>query len=203
MRTVIGTLWVVVLAVLATVAASSSQPAQTPLLPDEMKARSYFTDSKLLTHEGEEVRFFSDVLANRIVIINGFYTSCEGLSPRQAQVLASLQDMLGDSLGKEVFIVSITVDPEHDTVEKIAEYASEQGAKPGWLFLTGDAEDVDRVNHKLGQYKEAPEDHAGIYVMGNVRTGLWVKIPLHAMSRDLYLQTQRLLEDKGEVPGNE
>ena len=203
MRIIIGILWVAVLTVLAPVAASSHEPAQTPLLPDEVKARSYFTDSKLLTHEGEEVRFFSDVLANRIVIINGFYTGCEGLSPRQAQVLTSLQDMLGDSLGKEVFIVSITVDPENDTVEKLAEFAREQKAKPGWLFLTGDPEDVDRVNRKLGQYKEAPEDHAGIYVMGNVKTGLWMKIPLHAMSRDLYLQAQRLVEDKGEMPGSE
>jgi protein SCO1/2 len=118
---------------------------------DEAAAREYFTDLPLLTHEGREVRFFSDVLKDRVVLINSFYTHCQGITPRQTQVLLRLQEMLSESLGREVFFVSITVDPERDTVEKLQEYVQGIEARPGWIFLTGKPENVDWVNHKLGQ----------------------------------------------------
>lgn len=192
---------------LITATLAAAAPADEPArhdhrLPDEAVARAYFTDAALLTQEGKSVRFFSDVLAGRVVIINGFYTSGTGLSPRQSQVLAALQAMLGESLGREVHIVSISVDPENDTVEKIAEYARKTDARPGWVFLTGEPDTVHRTSRKIGLYSERPEDHSGVYLLGNVRTGLWVKVPLHAQSKDLYIQVQRLLRDTGE-PAND
>jgi len=195
------------MAALITATLASTAPANQSgqggqRLPDESVARAYFTDAALLTHEGQSVRFFSDVLADHVVIINGFYTSCTGLSPRQSQVLSGLQDMLGESLGREVFIVSITVDPENDGVEKLAEYAEENHARPGWVFLTGEPDTVHRTSKKIGLYSERPEDHSGVYLLGNVKTGLWMKVPLHAQSQDLYFQVQRLLKDAGGPPND-
>lgn len=183
--------------------AAQSGPPSPPMLPDEAAARRYFTDTTLLTQDGERRRFFSDVLKDHVVVINAFYTSCQGLSPRQGQVLTRLQEMLGEKLGREVFIVSITVDPKNDGVEALGKYARERSARPGWLFLTGDPESVGRVNHKLGQFVEHPADHHGLYLLGNVKTGLWMKLPLHAMPTDLYLHVQRLLQDPGEPPPGE
>lgn len=162
-------------------------------------AREYFTDLPLLTQEGREVRFFSDVLDGRIVLINSFYTECTGITPRQREVLLQLQDMLGDSLGKDVFIVSITVDPERDTVEKLQEYVAGFAPRPGWIFLTGKPENVDWINHRLGQYVEDLEEHKGVYMLGNVRTTLWMKVPMHGQPLDLYRAIQTLLDDPGEA----
>lgn len=186
------------LALLLALPAAGLRASQTSTrLPDPAVARAYFTDSELLDQNGSRVRFFSDVLADHVVVINGFYTSCTGLSPRQSQVLAGLQDLLGDSLGREVRIVSLTVDPATDTADKLAEYAGSVKAKPGWVFLTGDPAVMERTTRKLGMFVERPEDHSGVYLLGNVKTGLWLKAPLHALSRDLYVQIQRLLRDEG------
>ena len=161
-------------------------------------AREYFTDLKLLTQEGNEVRFFSDILEDRIVLISGFYTNCTTTSPRQNMLLSRLQKLLGERLGKEVFMVSITVDPERDTAEKVSEYAKVFRARPGWLFLTGKAENVDWVNYKLGQYLENIEDHKGVYLLGNLKTGMWMKAPPQSKLNDLYASLEKLLEDRGE-----
>lgn len=167
-------------------------------MTDEAIAREYFSDLPLLTHDGREVRFFSDLLQDHVVLISSFYTHCKGVSPRQNQVLLRLQEMLGESLGREVFIISITVDPERDTVETLKEYVKEIDPHPGWIFLTGKSENIDWVNHRLGQYLEDLEDHKGIYLAGNVGTTLWMKVPAHGQPIDLYRAIQRLLEDQGE-----
>jgi len=170
-----------------------------PEITDEEAARAYFSDLPLRTQDGREVRFFSDVLQGRVVVLSSFYTGCHGVSPRQGQVLSQLQDLLGDRLGKDVSIVSITVDPENDTVEKVSEYAEQFKPRPGWVFLTGKPENVDWINYKLGQRVENLEEHAGIYMLGNVTTALWMKVPFHAMASDLYFQVQKLLEDRREL----
>jgi protein SCO1/2 len=189
---------------LAAAAATDPQPAtpaapqDAPPMTDEAIAREYFSDLPLLTHDGREVRFFSDLLQDHVVLISSFYTHCKGVSPRQNQVLLRLQEMLGESLGREVFIISITVDPERDTVETLKEYVKEIDPHPGWIFLTGKSENIDWVNHRLGQYLEDLEDHKGIYLAGNVGTTLWMKVPAHGQPIDLYRAIQRLLEDQGE-----
>lgn len=178
--------------------ATPAAPQETPPMTDEAIAREYFSDLPLLTHDGREVRFFSDLLQDHVVLISSFYTHCKGVSPRQNQVLLRLQEMLGESLGREVFIISITVDPERDTVETLKEYVKEIDPHPGWIFLTGKSENIDWVNHRLGQYLEDLEDHKGIYLAGNVGTTLWMKVPAHGQPIDLYRAIQRLLEDQGE-----
>jgi protein SCO1/2 len=172
--------------------------ADPPSKSDREIAREYFTDLPLVTHDGREVRFFSDVLEDRVVLISSFYTECAGITPRQNQVLQRLQDMLGESLGRDVFFVSITVDPERDTQEKLEEYVRGLEARSGWIFLTGKPENVDWVNHRLGQYLENLEDHKGSYMLGNVETTLWMKVPAHGQPLDLYRAIQKLLEDRGE-----
>lgn len=179
-------------------ATATPADAQETQRTDEEVAREYFSDLPLLTHDGREVRFFDDLLKDRVVLINSFYTHCEGITPRQNQVLQRLQEMLGESLGREVYMISITVDPQRDTVETLQEYVAELDPHPGWVFLTGKPENVDWVNHRLGQYLENLEDHKGVYMLGNVKTTLWMKVPAHGQPLDLYRAIQQLLEDEGE-----
>jgi len=187
--------WVWLLAALAApaIAGEASPPAGS----SEAAAREYFTDLPLRTHRGEDVRFYSDILAGKVVLISGFYTNCPSVSPRQNTVLSRLQSVLGERLGRDVFIVSITIDPARDDVETVAKYAEVFRPADGWIFLTGKPENVDWVNYKLGQYLEHLEDHKGTILLGNLRTGLWKKAPAHAQVEDLYREIERLLEDEG------
>ncbi|HSN54078.1 MAG TPA: SCO family protein [Candidatus Sulfomarinibacteraceae bacterium] len=170
---------------------------QSPAVSSNQTARDYFTDLPLLTHRGEEVRFYSDVLAGKVVLITGFYTNCTTISPRQNIILSRLQTALGDRLGRDVVLVSITIDPKRDDVAAVGEYAEVFHPSDGWIFLTGKPENVDWVNYKLGQYLENVEDHTGSYLLGNLDTGLWKKAAAHAQVQDLYAEIERLLNDRG------
>lgn len=194
-----GRLVALVWALLTVAPPAIAVDAGPPVGRSEAAAREYFTDLPLKTHRGDDVRFYSDVLAGRVVLISGFYTQCTSVSPRQNLILSRLQAALGDRLGREVAIVSITIDPKRDDVEAVAKYAEVFRPKDGWVFLTGKPENVDWVNYKLGQHLENLEDHKGVYLLGNLSSGLWKKVPAHAQAEDLYLEIERLLEDGAEA----
>lgn len=157
--------------------------------------RSYFTDLPLVTQQGDEVRFYTDVLEGRVVLISGFYINCRTICPRQNLILSRVQKILGERLGRDATLVSVTVDPQRDTPDKVRQYAGAFRAGPGWLFLTGKPENVNWINYRLGQYLEDPERHRGVYLIGNLRTGLWVKASPAAEAEDLVRQLEAALRD--------
>jgi len=87
---------------------------------DIERARNYFTDTELTTHEGNKVRFYSDVLDERIVMINVIYTNCKGSCPLLTQKLSQVSRELGELYGKSIHFVSITNDAERDTPEALS-----------------------------------------------------------------------------------
>src|SRR5215470_20026295 len=118
-------------------------PSTGALMPAEVetgalrdaKARSYFTDLPVIAQDGKERRFFSDILEDKVVLIYLFFTSCENTCPVINQTLANVQNMLGDRLGSEIILISITTDPTRDTVAVVKEYSDYFGPRAGWLFL--------------------------------------------------------------------
>ena len=138
-------------------------------------ARKYFTDVDLITQGGQKMRFYSDVLKDKVVVINTFFTTCTGVCPTMNRNMERVQEALGDRLGKEAFLVSISVDPETDTPQRLKEYSRRFHARPGWIFLTGKKENVDWALYKLGQYVETKDGHTTIIIIGNEPKGLWKK----------------------------
>jgi protein SCO1 len=139
-------------------------------------AQEYFTDVALVTQDGESVRFYSDLLRGKVVVINAFFSTCKGSCPKMAGVLQGLQSRLGERLGKDVFLLSFSVDPETDTPERLKAYAEGFNAKAGWLFLTGKKENVEWALYKLGNKVDKKEDHLTVFIVGNNRTGLFKKV---------------------------
>ena len=139
-------------------------------------ARNYFTDVVLTDQDGKPVRFYSDVLQGKTVVVESFFSSCTGTCPLMNATFAKIQTAVGDRLGKDVFLVSITVDAENDTPAKLKEYAVRMKARPGWMFLTGNKKNVDQALHKLGLDVEARENHKNLFIVGNEPKGLWKKV---------------------------
>jgi cytochrome oxidase Cu insertion factor (SCO1/SenC/PrrC family) len=111
----------------------------------------------LQTQDMKNVRFYDDLIKGKIAIINFFYAQCKGPCERGTQNLVQVQKALGDRLGREVFIYSITLRPEDDTPEVLKAYAETHGAKSGWTFLTGKAEDITALSRKLGLAQPDPD----------------------------------------------
>jgi len=163
---------------------------------DDSAAQRYFTDTVLTNQNGENVRFYSDLLKNRIVVINTFFTECVSVCPLLNRNMQAIQDWLGDRLNRDVLLLSISVDPATDTPPRIKEYAQRFHAKPGWVFLTGKKENVDLVLQKLGQRVEARDDHSTIFIIGNDRTHLWKKAMGAAKSDQLIPIVESVINDK-------
>ena len=138
-------------------------------------AEKYFSDVELINQDGEKMRFYSDVLKNKVVVINTFFTTCTSVCPPLNRNFERVQEALGDRLGKDAFLVSISVDPVTDTPPRLKEYSRRFHARPGWIFLTGKKENVDWALYKLGQYVEAKDEHTTIVIIGNEPKGLWKK----------------------------
>jgi protein SCO1/2 len=152
-------------------------PVVTPrqgLSQDEAN-RDYFTDAQVITQEGQRLRFYSDILRDKLVLINFFYTNCPTAPPGLAR-LFKVQGLLGEELGKSVLLVSISVDPERDSLEALQKYVWKYNPKKGWLFLTGNAEALDLINRRLGNALRLPEGHLRLFLLGNLRTGHWMKM---------------------------
>jgi protein SCO1/2 len=160
-------------------------------------AQKYFTDVELMDQDGRKLRFYSDVLKGKTVVLSAFFTTCTSVCPPMNRNLEKVQEALGDRLGKEVFIVSISVDPETDTPPRLKEYAAKFHARPGWTFLTGKKENVDWALYKLGQYVEAKDDHTTVIIVGNEATGLWKKALGMAKPDDLIQIVRSVADDKG------
>jgi len=127
----------------------------------------------LLTHEGQTVRFYDDLIRGKVVAINMMYAECEGICPITTSNLARVQALLGARVGRDVFLYSLTLQPELDTPQRLQEHAAMHGVQPGWLFLTGARADLEQLRYRLGFFDPNPvvdgdkATHTGMVRIGN------------------------------------
>lgn len=137
----------------------------------------YFPNVALITQDGKTVRFFDDLIENKIVAINFIYTQCPDTCPLETAQLVQVQNILGDRLGKDVFFYSISIDPDNDTPSALRQYRDRFKAR--WTFLTGNKSDIVKLRRKLGLYIDEIQDgsnnHNVNMIIGNQSTGRWMK----------------------------
>lgn len=132
-------------------------------------------DLDLLDQNGKRLKFKSDVVKDRLVAIDVIYTTCPVVCPILSAVFANVQNSLGDRLGKEMVLISLSVDPLTDIPPRLKAYAQKWEAKPGWVFLTGDKRNVDRVLQGLGAYAADFTDHPTMVLVGDGARGGWTR----------------------------
>ena len=130
-------------------------------------------EATLLTQDGVEVELVEDVIGDRIVVVDFIYTTCTTVCPVLSAVMLQVQGELGDRLGNEVLLVSISVDPLRDTPARLKDYAKKLRSGDGWLWLTGDRTAVDEVLRDFGAYTPNFEDHPAMVLVGDGATGEW------------------------------
>jgi protein SCO1/2 len=168
-------------------AAAFSSSAERQFAPPpparEMIRARYFPNVPLVAHDGRRVRFYDDLLRDKIVVLNLMYADCEGVCPTITANLVGAQKLLLPRLKVDVFIYSLTVNPEVDTPARLKEYAEMHGTGPNWLFLTGAPDDVELLRRKLGFVDLDPavdkdkSSHSGIVRYGNEPLSLWGACP--------------------------
>ena len=166
---------------------------------EEERARKYFTDLEVIDQNGNKLRFYSDVLRNRVVLISFIFTNCDYACPMQAQKLKQTRALMVPAIKDEVWFVTLSVDPERDTPEAMKQFAEKQGLDESrWLFLTGKKENVEFLIKRLGQYTPDIESHTTLMLAGNDRTRHWTRV-LPMVPPDGIAQQMRALVE--ETPG--
>jgi protein SCO1/2 len=140
----------------------------------------YFPNIPLLTQDGKTVRFYDDLIRDKVVAINFIFTHCPDACPAETASMRLVQKTLGDRVGRDIFFYSISIDPEHDTPAVLKEYSERFRVGPGWTFLTGNRADIDSLRKKLGLYSEEKpgekaRNHNISLIVGNESTGQWIK----------------------------
>lgn len=149
----------------------------------ERVRQRYFPDVPLRTQDNKKVHFYEDLIKNKIVTINFFYARCEGVCPGISANLVRVQRLLGDRVGREIFMYSISLKPEEDTPAVLKEYAQSYRVRPGWKFLTGDPADIELLRRSLGFTNPDPKldkdksQHTGNIRYGNEPLMLWAACP--------------------------
>jgi protein SCO1/2 len=148
-----------------------------------------FTNALLRTHENKEVRFYDDLIKGKQVLINLMYATCEGACPVVTSNLVRVYDALKDRMGKDLFLLSMTVKPEEDDPKALKEFAEMHRALlPGWTFLTGDPYDLETIRYKLFAMNHIAIDtniygHTSFLLIINDATNRWLHVdPLASMS---------------------
>ena len=188
-------------------------PLAAVLRPDEMEGRTtadaaagdrerirlkHFPNVTLLTQDNQKVQFYEDVVKDKIVTINFFYAKCDGICPIVTANLVKVQRLLADRVGRDIFMVSITLKPLEDSPGVLKEYVEMHRIKPGWTLLTGKPEDVELLRRSLGFTNLDPAlDQDKSQHIGNIRYGnepmlQWAAMPgmakpeeiAHSINRD-------------------
>ena len=161
-------------------AASAPKRSFPHLSGREMLRQRYFPNIELTSSTGRQVRFYDDLLKDKIVVINLMYADCDGICPVTTANLKRVRTLLREQIARDVFIYSLTLKPEQDSPRALRVYAEMHGVNdPNWLFLTGKPEEVDLLRHKIGFADPDPEvdrdksRHSGMLRYGNEPTCVW------------------------------
>lgn len=175
-----GKRWTWSVARIAALAAVALMLAPSTAVSQQTRWRAdYFPNVELIDHNGRRVRFYDDVIRGKIVAINFIFTTCTDICPLDTAQLRRVQQILGDRVGRDVHMYSISIDPVRDTPQSLRRFMRSYDVGPGWTFLTGSREDVDLLQRRLGIRPVAPDaslrEHDTSIIVGNETTGQWIR----------------------------
>jgi len=147
--------------------------------------------------QGRAFAFRPESFRGKVVVVDFIFTTCTTICPALSSVMASVQRGLGEQMGKDVLLLSISVDPANDTPPVMRAYAQRIGAGKDWLWLTGNTGDIARVLRAFGLSSGKPNDHPPLILVGDPaknRWQRWVGVPTPAAvverTREMVAQTR-------------
>lgn len=130
-------------------------------------------DVSVVDHNGRSVQFYRDLVRGKVVAVNFVFTTCNTICNPQGSNFAELRKLLGAQAGRDVHLVSISIDPETDTPARLKSWSEKFGAGAGWTLITGKKPEVTKLLKALGAYNADRSQHTPILLLGNDATGKW------------------------------
>ena len=141
---------------------------------EEQQALVVLSDAPMQDQTGAERHLKSDVIGQKIVVVDFIFTSCQTICPVTTALLSQAHGQLSDIPPETLAFVSLSVDARVDTPERLAAFAEKHDAD--WTFLTGDKPVMDEALTWLNAYATNPENHAAMILIGDASTGRFSRI---------------------------
>lgn len=132
-------------------------------------------DVVLVNQNGRKVRLKELVQSNKPVIVDFIFGTCTTICPVLSAGFANLQHKLGAD-SQKVQLISISIDPEHDTPQVMKEYLKRYRAKPGWDFLTGTRPAINKVMYALDAYIPDKMSHYPLTLIHARAGDTWIRV---------------------------
>jgi cytochrome oxidase Cu insertion factor (SCO1/SenC/PrrC family) len=159
----------------AVMSANSTDAVNTSSNAPGSATKIVIPDIEVLDQNGNALHFYSDLIKGKTVAINFIFTNCTTICPPLAATFARVQKEMGDKVGTDVHFISISVDPLTDTPERLKAWGAKFKAGPGWTFVTGDKQEMNRLLNALGASVARREDHSPTVIVGNDLKGVWTR----------------------------
>ena len=123
------------------------QPPRRQVVDSKAEEKPQFVvpDVAVLDQNGRKLNFYTDLVKGRKVIVNFVYTTCKGVCPMSGEHFARLQAKLGARLGQDVFMISVTTDPEVDSPARLKAWSDKYHPAPGWKLVTGSKDEITKL----------------------------------------------------------
>lgn len=165
-------------------------------------ARVDVVEVATIDQDGRALKFASEVIGDRIVVVNFIYTSCKTLCPLSSAIFARLQEMLLQSeAGKDARLVSITLDPRSDTPRRLKASAQQYDAGARWLWITGSEADIAALTNGLGASAVNFRDHDSLTLVGDARNARWTAFNALPGPEQLLAEVERLASARTQGGG--
>lgn len=133
-------------------------------------------DAPLVDQRGAGVRFLSEAIGDKLAAVTFTFTSCHTICPRLDGIFAGLQSRLGEHLGEDTVLLTLSVDPANDVPERLKTHAEKLRARPGWRFLTGDQQEVISLLKALEVFSPNIYDHPPTVFVVDGRRDAWTRL---------------------------
>jgi protein SCO1 len=148
---------------------------------------------KLVGTDGQPQFLPAALDPNKPVMLNFVFTTCGGICPMMSATFAQVQQKLGADSGK-LQMVSISIDPEHDTPAVLADYAKKFGAGNQWQFMTGSMENSIAVQRAFDMYRGDKMNHTPVTFLRAGEGKPWIRIEGGASAADLVREIRQLAQ---------
>jgi protein SCO1/2 len=133
------------------------------------------TPTPLVRQDGTKTTLSKELEGNKPTVLAFFYTSCTTVCPVTSQILAGTQALLGKDL-QGARIVSISIDPEYDTPERLTAYAKKFDARAQWQHYTGTMQDSIAAQKVFGAYRGDKMNHVPLIFVNGGGKKSWVQL---------------------------
>lgn len=142
---------------------------------DDVKLRLQIPNTPVYDQSGRQLNFYTDLVKGRTVAINFIFTTCTTICPPLAATFRKVQQQMGERIGRDIQLISVSVDPTTDVPERMNSFLRKFNAGPGWSFVSGSKPEIDLLLKSLGAYVTDKNEHTPMVLVGNDVAGYWTR----------------------------